>query len=112
MAADKNAESRLLRPDLLLLVVLGIAGICFFFAKFDESFPAASIDLRLTRAQIATEAEKWSSKLGYDTRSSIQSTVFSYDDDAKTFLEYELGQSRANELMRSQVPIWMWQTRF
>jgi hypothetical protein len=112
MAADKNADSRLLRPDLLLLVVLGIAGIFFFFARFDESFPAASIDLRLTRAQITAEAEKWSSKLGYDTRGSIQSTVFSYDDDAKTFLEYELGQSRANELMRTQVPIWMWQTRF
>lgn len=111
MEAEKQPHC-LMRLDLWLLIVLGLLGIVFFFAKFDESFPSASIDLRLSRPQLVNIARQWSQKLEYDDKAAITSIVFTYDDDAKTFLEYELGQSKANELMRKQIPIWMWQARF
>lgn len=42
---------------------------------------------------------------------ALTSTTFYYDDDAKTFLEYEMGIGTANSLMRDKVPVWSWRTR-
>lgn len=103
---------RLMTADLWVLVVLGIAGIVFFLAKFNQSFPAASIDLRLPKSQIVQRARQWSERVGYNPQGAIASTIFSIDDDAKTFLEYELGQAEANRLMRQEVPVWSWRSRF
>lgn len=110
--SKSTAEQKWVRPDLWILLVLGVVGIVFFFCKFNESFPSASIDLTLSRNQITAQASKWADKLGYGSAKTVHSTVFSYDDDAKTFLEYELGQSRANALMKQEIPIWWWATRF
>jgi hypothetical protein len=114
MHASQSAagDQKLLRMDLLILVCLGIAGIFFFFWKFQESFPSASIELKVDRAAAASAATQWCRRLGYNPDGAIVSTVFGYDDEAKTFLEYELGQARANALMKSQIPIWRWETRF
>lgn len=43
--------------------------------------------------------------------SNLKSLTFSYDDDAKTFLEYELGGRKANELMVKEIPVWYWRLR-
>jgi hypothetical protein len=112
MAEAKYADDRLIPPDLWLLFGLGILGIIFFFAKYSDSFPAASIDLRISRTQAAALSQQWADKLGFPVQATIKSTVFNIDDDAKTFLEYELGQSRANVLMKTVVPVWSWNTRF
>jgi hypothetical protein len=95
-----------------ILLLAGILGLVFFFAKFDESFPAASIDLKTSHSQIESEAKTWAGVSGYDINSAIFATIFTYDDYGKTFLEYELGQAKANELMRAEIPIWYWNTRF
>lgn len=42
---------------------------------------------------------------------AFKSITFSYDDDAKSFLEYELGVSKANELMVKEIPVWYWRVR-
>ncbi|MFY0104114.1 hypothetical protein ABTP95_19925, partial [Acinetobacter baumannii] len=57
---------------------------------------------------------EWKGKSGYKVQDKDlkKSTIFTFDDDAKTFLEYELGTNVANELMRSQIPIWYWSTRY
>src|ERR1700733_6597940 len=82
----------------IALVVLGILGALLFAAKNKESFPEASIDLKLTKNQITSRAVDWAKKLGYHKDKLISSTVFSYDDSAKTYLELELGGAKANEL--------------
>ena len=104
--------SRLMRSDLWILAMLGALGILLFLAKFNESFPSASIDLSIPKKQIVEEAKRWSNQMGYNPDGAITSTVFSYDDDGKTFLEHELGQAKANELMRKEIPTWFWRTRF
>lgn len=111
-ASAQPAQTRVMRPDLWVLIVLGIAGIFYFFLKFNESFPSASIDLRVPKRQIAEMARNWAKEIGYTPTNTIASTVFTFDDDAKTFLEYELGQGAANQLMSRLVPIWTWRTRF
>ncbi|HEY9714501.1 MAG TPA: lysostaphin resistance A-like protein, partial [Chroococcales cyanobacterium] len=100
------------RHYLWCLLVAGIIGVIFYWHKSENVFPAASIDLRLSRTQVTEIARQWAAKLGYTEKDPKISTVFAFDDDAKTFLEYELGLSKANQLMRTTVPTWYWSTRF
>jgi len=46
-----------------------------------------------------------------ETQRALKSVTFSYDDDAKSFLEYELGVAKANELMVKEIPVWYWRVR-
>ncbi len=97
------------------LLLFGLIGGIVYWHKADKVFPSASIDLKIPQSQILAIADHWKDKCDYkesDKTGVIHSTVFSFDDDAKTFLEYELGQSRANDLMHDTVPVWYWSTRF
>ena len=94
------------------LGLIGLIGICIYFRYDARVFPASSIDLKMPRADIVCTAGSLASTLGYNKLRSIQSTQFTVDEQAKTFLEYELGVEQANKLMKDQLPIWSWRTRF
>ncbi|HEY9676601.1 MAG TPA: lysostaphin resistance A-like protein [Drouetiella sp.] len=100
------------RHYLWCLAIVGIIGFSFYLEKSPQVFPSASIEIKLSKAQIMENAEQWAKKLGYHENKPIESTTFSYDDDGKTFLEYELGSDEANSLMKHTIPIWYWTTRF
>ncbi len=100
-----------MRHYLWCLALLGIVGFFYYQNKSTEVFPSASIDIRLSKKEISDLAHNWAAKLNYKEVKPIESTVFAYDDDAKTFLEYELGASEANGLMKETIPIWYWSTR-
>lgn len=93
------------------MLALGCAGIISYFLKSSEVFPSASIDLRISRSEVLALTENWAKTIGYKPDGAVKSTVFSYDDDAKTFLEHELGLQEANALMKDKVPIWYWSSR-
>jgi Type II CAAX prenyl endopeptidase Rce1-like len=97
------------------LLFAGLFGCIIYGQQCNKVFPSASIDLKLTKAEIESAADVWQKHSGYkksvDTN-GIKSTTFSFDDDTKTFLEYELGSSKANELMSSTIPTWYWSTRY
>ena len=97
---------------LLIMFVLGIIGLGIFRWKEQAVFPSASIDLRIPKEEILRQAEELAKKLGYQKEKVIKSISFGYDEEAKTFLEYELGNSAANNLMRETVPIFYWNCRF
>ncbi len=94
------------------LAIVGIIGFSFYLQKSPEVFPSASIEIKLSKAQILQRSEEWATRLGYRESDNIESTTFAYDDDGKTFLEYELGSNQANALMKQTIPIWYWSTRF
>lgn len=98
--------------NLWWLVALGLFGLIFFCVVQGKVFPSASIDLKVPKSQILSLSEKWAQDLGYETKGSIKSTEFSYDNEAKTFLESELSLSQANTLMKERIPVWFWSTRF
>jgi len=50
--------------------------------------------------------------LGENVGGYRSAIVFSVDDDAKTYLERELGLKEANQMMSSQLHIWYWDVRF
>ena len=96
----------------LWLVLAGIIGLIVFFWKNDAAFPTASLELKKSRSEILQLSEDWCRRVGYEPAGTIKSTVFNWDNTAKTFLEYEFGSTRANELMRSGIPVWYWRSRF
>jgi hypothetical protein len=93
------------------LLMIGIAGFIFYQLKSPKVFPSASIDLSIPRSRIQAISDGWHEKLGYTKKNTIDSTIFTIDDDAKTFLEYELGAAKANDLMREHIPVWYWNSR-
>lgn len=110
--AEVKQEKQLSRHHLWCLLVIGLLGFISYFAKCDSVFPSASIDLKLSRRLITEKAETWARHLSYPPEATVKSTTFSYDETAKTFLEYELGLTEANVLMKEQIPVWRWTTRF
>jgi hypothetical protein len=107
-----GGNKRKLSAGLIVLVVASLIGFVFF-ALFDKSvFPAASIDFKLNKADATVKATSLAATIGYDTKDNFKSTTFSFDDDAKTVLEFKLGIDQANKLMKDEVPVWMWRTRF
>ncbi|MBS2008888.1 MAG: CPBP family intramembrane metalloprotease [Cyanobacteria bacterium SZAS TMP-1] len=99
-----------------LLALLAVIGFVLYLVMEPKVFPSASIDLKLSRAQIVEMSRACADKFGYKRgegpKAAIESTTFTYSDTPKTFLEHELGAVRANELMKEKIPIWSWTTRY
>lgn len=113
MANSTIAQSKLTnRKYICCLLFLGIAGLISYFYRAADVFPSASIDLILSKAQVQNLAVNWSKRLGYEAQPALKSTIFGFDESAKTFLEYELGLPQAKQLMGNEIPIWYWATRF
>jgi hypothetical protein len=97
---------------LLLWVLAGIVGVWFAHHYFFRAFPEASVDFRVSRGEALKRAQNFVSGLGENIGGYRSSIVFDVDDDAKTYLERELGLQLANQLMSSELNIWYWDVRF
>lgn len=110
MESWKSAS--LIDRGLLLLLVTGVVGFVCFFWKLDEVFPAASIDLRLNKQQIEQRARQILVDVGNSDAGLISATTFASQDYQEIFLEHEYSVREANNLMRREIPVWLWSTRF
>jgi Type II CAAX prenyl endopeptidase Rce1-like len=109
------SSDRLTGPDrraLLLWVLLGIVGVAFARHYFFRAFPEASVDFRVSREEALKRAHDFVGGLGENISGYRSSIVFDVDDNAKTYLERELGLQEANRLMSTRLNIWYWNVRF
>jgi membrane protease YdiL (CAAX protease family) len=97
---------------LLLWVLAGIVGVWFAHHYFFRAFPEASVDFRVSRGEALKRAQNFVTGLGENISGYRSSIVFDVDENAKTYLERELGLQEANQLMSSQLNIWYWDVRF
>jgi len=95
-----------------LWVLAALIGLLVVVHYHELAFPSASIDFRMTRNEAEEAASVFLVQQGYRAETYRAVTVFDYDDNAKVYLERELGPERANELMHSEVSIWRWRSRF
>ncbi|MBK8598147.1 MAG: CPBP family intramembrane metalloprotease [Holophagales bacterium] len=79
---------------------------------FSRAFPEASIDFRVTREEARRVAERGLAARGFDVAGRTALGVFDHDDEAKVFLERELGLAKAVPLLGREVPVWRWSFRF
>ena len=108
----------------LVLLILALLGGLLYARLQSNVFPTASLSLPLSRSEIVQRARSFAGQQGYDGRlwpldkadgarkKEIESITFTSFDEAKTFLEYELGLSQAGAIMRDKVPVWAWSVRF
>lgn len=108
-------EDRLTGKDLrslLVWIALGIAGALFAFKFFFAAFPEASVDFRISRPAAQAKARAFVTQAGEDIHGYESTIVFAVDDNAKTYLEREVGLAEANRLMAGEVSVWYWDVRF
>src|ERR1035438_2390313 len=94
-----------------IFLALGVAGVLVAHHYFFSAFPEASVDLRRAAPEVEHRPLDFPRGRGLSTDGYHVFTAFSYDDEAKTYLERELGAEEANHLMASTVRIWNWRTR-
>jgi hypothetical protein len=100
------------KRTLFLWVVLGVLGALFAYKYFFRAFPEASVNFQVSREEALSRAQKFVSGLGENTSGYRSAIVFSVDDNAKVYLERQLGLDQANRLMSSELNIWFWEVRF
>ena len=89
------------------------AGAAWYSVRnFYRAFPEASIDFRVGRDDAQVLAGRFLAGQGYHVEGYRQASRFSYDDDAKTFLEREAGLEQANRLMGTRIRLWRWEYRW
>src|SRR5881394_3113419 len=93
-------------------MVVGILGALFAYNYFFRAFPEASVNFQVSREEALARAQKFVSGLREDVRSYQWTIVFAVDDNAKVYLERQLGLQQANKLMSSELNIWFWEVRF
>jgi len=97
---------------LVLWVLLGVVGVVFAQKYFFRAFPEASVDFKVSRTEALTQARQFIGSVGQDVSGYQSAIVFAVDDNAKTYLEREVGLQQANQLMSSELNIWYWNARF
>ncbi len=109
------ADARLTGSDrraLVLWIICGVLGLLFAQRFFFRAFPEAAVDFKVSRTDAQQRAKSFVQDLG-ENLDGYQSTItFRVDDNAKTYLERELGLQAANRLMSSELNIWFWEVRF
>ncbi len=110
MAGDRLTSSD--KRALFLWVAAGVLGALFACKYFFLAFPEASVNFRISREEALTRAQRFVSGLGENINGYQSTIVFDVDDNAKVYLERQLGLEQANRLMSSELHIWFWEVRF
>src|SRR5262245_6530843 len=88
------------------------ATVWFSARNFYRAFPEASIDFQVNRDQAQVLAARFLGEQGFRVEGYREAGQFAYDDEAKTFLEREIGLEEANRIMGSRVRLWKWSHRW
>lgn len=97
---------------LLLWLLAGLVGAAVAYKYFFVAFPEASVDFKVSRSEALSSAHDFLTAQGHLLDGYKSSIVFGVDEDAKTYLEREVGLARANQLMSGEVSTWYWTVRF
>jgi hypothetical protein len=97
----------------IVISVLGVAGLILFLALYDQAFPSAAIDLKLSRAEIERRAQAYMQAQGYDLSGYEFALTFGEDGWASVYLQRTLGVPETNRLIRAErLPVWQWYARW
>jgi membrane protease YdiL (CAAX protease family) len=100
------------KRTLILWIIFGIFGAFFAQRNYLRAFPEASVDFKVSRAEAQKRAAEFLQGQGENVTGYQSTITFDVDENAKTYLERELGLQQANQLMSSELNIWYWDVRF
>lgn len=96
----------------LVLALLAAGGLLAFVKLYDRAFPQASIDIKVSRSEAQAKAEQYLEQRGFRLTDYQTAAIFDGDSPAAIYLQKTQGMERANQLMRSEVPVWFWYCRW
>jgi len=97
---------------LVIWILAGLLGAGVAYKYFFQAFPEASVEFKVPRAAALEQARQFATAQGAQLDGYQSSIVFQVDDNAKTYLEREVGLQQANHVMKNDIRIWYWQVRF
>jgi len=97
---------------LLIWILAGLLGAGVAYKYFFQAFPEASVEFKVPRAAALERARQFAISQGAQLDGYQSTIIFQVDDNAKTYLEREVGLKQANQVMTNDVHIWFWKTRF
>jgi membrane protease YdiL (CAAX protease family) len=100
------------RKIIVIAIVVSAVSLLIGIRYFSRAFPEASLTLRVNRADSLPIAEKFLSSHGFKTSGYRHVAIFTYDDDAKTYLERTQGLVTMNKLTRGPIHLWRWSHRW
>ncbi|MGH9473091.1 MAG: CPBP family intramembrane glutamic endopeptidase, partial [Terriglobales bacterium] len=112
--ADAGASKLQARDWRLIGICVVVAVVSLAVARryFHRAFPQASIDFQVSGTSSEPIAAGFLRARLLSIAGYRHAEQFGYDDTAKTFLERELGLTRADELLAHRIPLWRWQHRW
>ena len=75
----------------LAAILVAAASLAYAFTNYRAAFPQASIDLQYSKDEITRLAETFLTQQDLSTQGFRNLTLFDPDDDARLYLERELG---------------------
>ncbi len=105
-------QRRIPNPVVLAFLVVGLAGLAVFVSVYDDAFPEASIELRLTRDDAVARSRDFLGERGFDLSGYRNAAVFVSRRTEIDFLERQSGLRNANGLFRKTVAVWRWRVRW
>lgn len=112
---DQNTLEKFNRKDIrLIIIAVLVAAISVVIAwfYFDDAFPEANIHFDVDRSASEVVALHFLQSQGFSITPYRHASIFDYDNQAKIYLERELGLKKANELMSGPIKIWHWSHRW
>ncbi len=100
------------RKIIVIAIVVSAVSLLIGIRYFSRAFPEASLTLRVNRADSLPIAEKYLSSHGFKTSGYRHVAIFTYDDDAKTYLERTQGLATMNKLTSGPIHLWRWSHRW
>jgi membrane protease YdiL (CAAX protease family) len=98
---------------LLVLLFLASLASLFFFVQFRTlAFPEHNIMFTISREEAAAKAGKFIEGQNAATDDYKNATIFSTDNQSKTYLEREVGVADTSKLAANHVDLWNFNTRF
>lgn len=96
----------------IFTVLLIAVSFAYVSANYSSAFPQASLKLTLSEREITAKAAQFLNTRGLPVDRFRNITLFDPDDEARLYLERELGLDGANRLMEHDVPVWRWRARW
>jgi membrane protease YdiL (CAAX protease family) len=95
-----------------IVIAVAAASLAIGVKYFWRAFPEAAIEFRVNRADSEPIASKFAAERGAQLAGYRHAAIFSYDDDAKVYLERTQGLERMNTLTKGPVHLWRWSHRW
>lgn len=92
--------------------LFGAAGLAAFVLLYDSAFPAAAIELDLSRAEIREAAGDYLSRFGADPDTFEHTLTFEVDEGAAVFLQRVWGLEETGRFARERLALWHWRARW